>query len=62
MKEPSHHYEVERPADYPEILYRRHYQAALVRSGASVIMWVFALAAYLANIIKMNHFTGITLS
>ena len=62
VKEPSHHYEVERPADYLEILYRRHFQGALVRSYASVIMWVFALVAYFTNIIKMNHFTGITLS
>ncbi|MBU2622900.1 MAG: response regulator [Proteobacteria bacterium] len=62
MIEPSDHYETEKPADYLEILYRRHFQGAIVRSGASLIMWVFALAAYLANIIKMNHFTGITLS
>ncbi len=62
LKEPSHHCEVKRSNDYLKILYKRHFQGALVRSGASVIMWVFALTAYLANVIKINHFTGITLS
>jgi len=62
VKEPSDHHETKKPADYLEILYRRHFQGAIVRSGASLIMWVFALAAYLANVIKINHFTGITLS
>ena len=62
MKEQSHHSKVERPADYLEILYRRHFQGALVRSCASIIMWVLALTAYVTNIIKIKHFTGITLS
>ena len=62
MKEPSHRNEVEESANYREILYRRHFQGALVRSGASVIMWFFALAAFLANVIRMNHFIGTSLS
>ncbi|MBW1781922.1 MAG: hypothetical protein JRL30_14420 [Deltaproteobacteria bacterium] len=62
MKETRRHSREELPADRFEILYRRHFQGALVRSVASVSMWIFALAAYLANIIKMNQFTGITLS
>ena len=62
MKENSRHSRNELPADYLEILYRRHFQGALVRSGASMAMWLFALAAYHANVIKMNHFAGITLS
>ena len=62
MKEPSHRNEVEGSADYLEILYRRHFQGALVRSGASAIMWFFALVAFLTNAIRMNHFMGITLS
>lgn len=62
MKEPSPHYEVEGSTDYRKILYRRHFQGALVRSGASVSMWFFALFAFLTNIIRMNHFIGITLS
>ncbi|TSA46238.1 MAG: diguanylate cyclase [Deltaproteobacteria bacterium] len=62
MKEKRRHSRNELPADHVEMLYRRHFQGALVRSGASVVMWVFALVAYLANIIKMNHFTGISLS
>ncbi len=62
MKEKAHHSRNELPTAYVEVLYRRHFQAALVRSGASGVMWVFALVFYLANTIKMNHFTGITLS
>jgi len=62
MKEKGRHSRNELPADYVEMLYRRHFQGALVRSGASVVMWVFALVSYLANTIKMNQFTGITLS
>ncbi|MDO9111759.1 MAG: hypothetical protein Q7U40_13955, partial [Desulfatirhabdiaceae bacterium] len=62
MKEPNYHHETERSEDSLQILYRRHFQGALIRSGASVIMWVFALAAYLADVIKINHFTGVSLS
>ena len=62
MEEPNYHHETERAEDILHILYRRHFQGALVRSGASMIMWMFALAAYLADVIKMNHFKGISLS
>jgi PAS domain S-box-containing protein len=62
MKEPNDHHKIERSEDFLEILNRRHFQGALVRSGASVIMWLFAFAAYLANVIRMNHFAGISLS
>ncbi len=50
------------PADRLKLLYTRHVQGAIVRSGASVIMWLFAMTAYVGDIIKTNHFTGITLS
>jgi len=50
------------PAEYIKTLYKRHFQGAIVRSVASVFMWLFALAAYQTNVIKQNHFTGITLS
>ena len=62
MEEKRRHSKKGLPADYVEMLYRRHFQGALVRSGASVAMWVFALTSYLTNTIKLNHFTGITLS
>jgi diguanylate cyclase (GGDEF)-like protein len=62
QKEKRYHSWNELPADYVGMLYRRHFQGALVRSGASVVMWVFALTAYQANIIKINHFRGVTLS
>jgi PAS domain S-box-containing protein len=48
--------------DYLAKLYKRHYQGALVRSGASVAMWLFALAAFLAGTIQTVHFTGMTLA
>jgi light-regulated signal transduction histidine kinase (bacteriophytochrome) len=56
-KEASQYDEVERSADYLKILYRRHFQGALVRSGASVAMWFFELAAFLTNVIntKVTH-------
>ncbi|MDO9514642.1 MAG: diguanylate cyclase [Syntrophales bacterium] len=50
------------PSEYAEMLYWRHFQGALVRSAASAVMWVFALVAYHADTIRINHFTGITLS
>jgi PAS domain S-box-containing protein len=44
------------------LLYRRHFQGALVRSGASVAMWIFALAGFVTGLLKTNHFAGITIS
>ncbi len=48
--------------DYLITLYKRHFQGAVVRSGASFAMWLFALIAFLSGVIQANHFTGITLS
>jgi len=62
MKEKGRYSSNELPADSVEKLYGQHFQGALVRSGASVVMWVFSLAAYHTGTIKINHFTGITLS
>jgi PAS domain S-box-containing protein len=62
VKEPRQHPVGKTSAEFLEILYRRHYQAAVVRSVASAIMWVFALAGYFAGIIRTNHFAGISAS
>jgi PAS domain S-box-containing protein len=43
-------------------IYSRHFQGALVRSGASVMMWLFELISYLTNETKINHFVGVSLS
>ena len=43
-------------------LYKRHFQGALVRSGASLLMWLFALVAFLAGSIQEKHLIGISLS
>jgi len=48
--------------DYMRNLYRRHVQGALVRSGASLIMWLFALGSFWAGAIQINHFRGISAS
>jgi len=39
-------------ADYFKNLFRTHVQGAFVRSGASVFMWLVALAAFLGGHIK----------
>jgi PAS domain S-box-containing protein len=62
MSEPSYHDEAKSHVDYLAVLYRRHFQGALVRSGGSVIMWLVALAAFHTNVINIDHFKGITLS
>jgi signal transduction histidine kinase/CheY-like chemotaxis protein len=62
LKESKSYYESEIAADYHEVLFKRHFQGALVRSGASAIMWMFALTAFYADMITMNQFRGITFS
>ncbi len=51
-----------RDADYFKKLYRRQVQGALVRAGASLIMWLFALGAFWAGVIQINHFEGVSAS
>jgi signal transduction histidine kinase len=48
--------------DYMRNLYRRHVQGALVRSGASLLMWLFALGSFWAGGIQINNFMGISAS
>ena len=43
-------------------LYVKHTQRALVRSVASLVMWLFALAAFLAGNIRSNHLIGVSAS
>jgi len=62
MEWEGRHSEKEFTAEYAKVLYRRHLQGAIVRSVASVAMWVFALASYYEDIITAHHLTGITLS
>ncbi len=42
--------------------YRRNVQGALVRSGASLMMWVCALVSFWTGAIQINHFAGISVS
>ena len=49
-------------ADYCRRLYRRHVQGALVRSGASLFMWIAAWVSLLFGAIQSTQFTGVTIS
>ncbi len=39
---------------------KKHRSGALVRSGAAMVMWVFAFLAYQLEVIRWNHFKGIS--
>jgi signal transduction histidine kinase/ActR/RegA family two-component response regulator len=47
--------------DYYKRFYRKHFQGALVRVGASLIMWMFALVAYIIDVIGPSNFLGVSL-
>ena len=48
------------PPEYFKNLYNGHWQGALVRAGASLIMWEFAVIAFYVGIIKTNHLAGVS--
>ncbi len=48
------------PEEYFRKLYKRHFQGALVQAGASLVMWLFAMASYLLEIITYHHFIGVS--
>ncbi len=41
-------------------LLRKHLQGALVRSGASLFMWFFVLVAFVAKVVQVEHFVGVS--
>ena len=47
---------------YYRKLYRRHLQGAMVRTGASLLMWLFALLAYAIDLIRTINFIGVSLA
>ena len=49
-------------AEFHRKLYRRHFQSAVVRSGACLFMWASAWVALFFGAIQSYHFTGITIS
>lgn len=49
-------------ADLLKRLHKRHLQGALVRSGASAGMWLFALVIFLAGFMNTTVFTGMSFS
>ena len=48
--------------EHSEILFKRHLQGALVRSGASLIMGLFAVIAFYIGSIKPHHLAGVGFS
>ena len=48
--------------EYSKMLFKRHLQAALVRSGASLVMGLFAIIAFYLGSIKFHHLTGVGFS
>ena len=49
------------PSDeYLQKLYKHHYHGAWLRSGASLFMWLLALAAYQLHLIDSHNFLGIS--
>ena len=53
---------IELKPDQQKKLYKRHIQGALVRSSASLFMWLFALVAFFIGSIQEKHLVGISLS
>ena len=41
-------------------VYRRHVQGAIIRSGASVVMWCSGLIACQIGLIRIDNFTGVS--
>ena len=54
--------QIELNPDQVKKLYKRHFQGAIIRSGASLFMWLFALVSFLVGSIQENHLFGISLS
>ncbi|MBT3259002.1 MAG: PAS domain S-box protein [Deltaproteobacteria bacterium] len=48
--------------EYSKILFKRHLQGALVRSGASLIMGLFAVIAFYVGSFKPHHLAGVGFS
>ena len=48
--------------EYSKMLFKRHLQGALVRSGASLIMGLFAVIAFYVGTIKSHHLAGVGFS
>ena len=53
---------VGKEGDRPPLLYRWHLRGAVVRSSASLIMWLCCLAAYLLDFIRFQNFISDTLA
>ena len=49
-------------AEYFSRLYKRHVQGALVRSGASLFMWIVACLSLFFEAIQTVHFKGVSIS
>lgn len=52
MEKFSDHSRVEPSAEISRLLYKAHYKGAVIRSLASAVMWLFALAAFLTHLME----------
>ncbi|MHB9097977.1 MAG: hypothetical protein ACYC5X_09155, partial [Syntrophales bacterium] len=41
-------------------VYKRHVQGAIIRSGASAVMWFSGLIAYQTGLIRSENFSGVS--
>lgn len=62
MNSESIHYSEKMPAEKLDVLYKKQFIGAFVRSGASIAMWTFALIAFFIGALKIHHFIGISAS
>ncbi len=44
------------------LVYRRHVQGGIIRSGASVVMWFSCWIAYQFGLIRIENFSGISVA
>jgi hypothetical protein len=48
------------PIAYMRRVVRSHRRMAVIRAGASLAMWLFAVGAFLTGLAKAEHFVGVT--
>jgi PAS domain S-box-containing protein len=53
---------IEKVEEYSRLLYKRHFQAAIVSCLATIGLWLTALAVFWFDIIAVGHFKGISLT
>ena len=60
IMEATNPHEINSVIDYSRRLYTSHYRGAWLRISVSLFMWLFAFAAYLLDLIRINNLAGIS--